>query len=1285
MMTDSREPDSLPTSLQVQQIGKEKPRLEARWFYAWKKRWAVFSDEDNAALERKWVELGGEQIECRTDEALADESNDGDNTSRKGGQGDSGEHLEKTKRMLLPRSPPSGIDAVESAMQNLQPSGNKSENERGSEAKNRSKQSIRPSKIMVNRTLDPILSPSHPARRTTVAVLEDRLFDADLSTMTMYPVFFKGMLVQIMRATYFYSSMADGSYAPIGYDEELATDLEMSYDQVKPWTFDRTQANGEVQNNNQVELPCMAKQAGTVHWESATSAKLFSVDFGGRFLSILGGSKVIRGFREADRIARERSSGTLIEHVQTILPWFAGDSDSDSDSDLDSDSYNGAKGGRAEATQARKKHGDTSAAKGRKGKLGASCLPKHSASEPGEDEDQGGSSNEGSSFAARLWPSSENSIWLLPVNGIRKIFGASNEELQKPWHDKSTEQVTDGEPTQDETSLPEPPSDRAGEPPELVLCIHGIGQELAGDFDGLNFVYDVERLRGTSRNQAERPEMRKLSRGRRVQFLPICWRSGLSFDRQVEGNDNFFTLMDVSNNVSIPVVRNVISKVLLDVPFYLSSHRKSMIQAVKRELNRVYRLFVQRNPAFECEGGRVSLICHSLGSALGSAILSEQPTHVKLLSELSKEELEQNENRHLLFNVKHCFFIGSPVGFFLYLDGGQLIARKGNNRTEGMEDEAVSDRVGHYGCLATETLFNIYHSSDPVGYNLSATCDGTYAKVIKQVSIQAAPESILESLSLPRLSISKIFGVGEHPFSALRTYSKDVESGKVNLSQADARSQEKHEGRQKASSDPKQAADTFSLKAFEKGEKRFRALNPFGCIDFVLDGQGFSEYLHMLTAHTSYWTSEAFNLLLLSCLFMDQQPVCTVPQWKVPIAASASAGEGRADRNEPHESHGLQKEPTKQDIQPFVISPSSEQPQTPFTDCINEASQVALQGSPALRVWAVDVSRWLATTPEDELPRLAEELLASSPEAAEKVKHYVKAVDKARALAGQLLPRLVYNQLYSCRWGEMKFSKTREGRPYLSSPRLEHTTDYNVTHDGDWVAIAFHEKSHTPDAAAKKSHKPGLRAQSLAEARLGIDVMSRTLPRYESSVRNLVDTMNMTMTPAEKDWVLSASPGSRASSQSILSREQQRARPVPLSFPDAEMLARQFDLWTHKEALTKNFGNGLGFDFAKIQLALWECEGKREERCSRQTILEVEGQRDGSYRFIEMVLPPGEESVNGEACGVSQLVVAEGPLEECTAQVQPAWTSENAINQGLLRIWSMQDLIDTAYKQQVRR
>ncbi len=493
--------------------------------------------------------------------------------------------------------------------------------------------------IVVNEHLDPSLPSDHPKRRSKVPVLEDKLFDADVATMTMYPAFFKGTLLRIVRATYFYSSMTDGSFAPIAYDEPLAKDLEVTYHEVKPWTRlpeneeakeqqeedkeDKTEKSPEKQELQ--PLPSMQKTSGSVRWESATSAKIFTVDLKGRLMSVVGGSLALRGFEEADRIAKQKSDRGFLAGLQSAMPWADDDDDDE------------------EENQARKDRGETKGAHRQTRKAGASKVPSENpAQETGAGPDSDGP--QGESFASRLLPTNENSVWLRPAQLAMRLTGMSKDDAraedERREKDKNTQQALDGEPSKPRESSdggeagPDAiEEDLKDSPPELVLCVHGIGQELASDFDGLNFVYDVERMRKTSRKQSGLEEIRRLARGRRVQFLPICWRSGMSFDQQPEGNDNFFSLSDVSNDASIPFIRNVVSKVILDVPFYLSSHRKKMMDAVKTELNRIYRLFVVRNPDFEKKGGRVSLICHSLGSALGCDLLSQQPTKVKPLSE----------------------------------------------------------------------------------------------------------------------------------------------------------------------------------------------------------------------------------------------------------------------------------------------------------------------------------------------------------------------------------------------------------------------------------------------------------------------------------------------------------------------------------------------------------------------------------------------------------------------------------------------------------------------------
>ena len=126
---------------------------------------------------------------------------------------------------------------------------------------------------------------------------------------------------------------------------------------------------------------------------------------------------------------------------------------------------------------------------------------------------------------------------------------------------------------------------------------------------------------------------------------------------------NYFTLNDITPE-TIPAVRNLISDVMLDIPYYLSHHKPHMVKAVIMEANRIYRLWCKNNPDFD-KIGRVHLIAHSLGSAMALDILSNQPT------KLPKEHHNFNRkamSERLLFDTKSLFLVGSPAGFFLLLN-----------------------------------------------------------------------------------------------------------------------------------------------------------------------------------------------------------------------------------------------------------------------------------------------------------------------------------------------------------------------------------------------------------------------------------------------------------------------------------------------------------------------------------------------------------------------------------------------------------------------------------------
>lgn len=154
---------------------------------------------------------------------------------------------------------------------------------------------------------------------------------------------------------------------------------------------------------------------------------------------------------------------------------------------------------------------------------------------------------------------------------------------------------------------------------DLILLIHGIGQDLAKEYEGFNFIYASNQLRRVLRKQSADPAIASVMRDGRFQVLPVQWRANLNLnsnntDDGVESErDNVFTIADITIKSSIPYVRDVTNSVLLDIPLFMSHHRQQMIEAVCAQANRTYRLWMARNPGFE-KYGRVHIVAHSVSN-----------------------------------------------------------------------------------------------------------------------------------------------------------------------------------------------------------------------------------------------------------------------------------------------------------------------------------------------------------------------------------------------------------------------------------------------------------------------------------------------------------------------------------------------------------------------------------------------------------------------------------------------------------------------------------------------
>ena len=103
-------------------------------------------------------------------------------------------------------------------------------------------------------------------------------------------------------------------------------------------------------------------------------------------------------------------------------------------------------------------------------------------------------------------------------------------------------------------------------------------------------------------------------------------------DLGMVGADDGHPTLDELTLEGVPNIRLVVSDVLLDgkcfislekdgstdfhhvVPLYLTQkYRDQMTSIIVKEINRVYRLFVQRNPEFLEKKGKVTVLGHSLG------------------------------------------------------------------------------------------------------------------------------------------------------------------------------------------------------------------------------------------------------------------------------------------------------------------------------------------------------------------------------------------------------------------------------------------------------------------------------------------------------------------------------------------------------------------------------------------------------------------------------------------------------------------------------------------------
>ncbi|KAI9679488.1 MAG: hypothetical protein M1817_005510 [Caeruleum heppii] len=424
----------------------------------------------------------------------------------------------------------------------------------------------------------------------------------------------------------------------------------------------------------------------------------------------------------------------------------------------------------------------------------------------------------------------------------------------------------------DDPPAPCPACASAGSRPpvtDLILVVHGIGQKLSERVESFHFTHAINSFRRQCQvelaSDVVRDNLRPDMGG--IMVLPINWRSTLTLedggplavvpttgDAGDVSTANGFGLKDITPP-TIPSIRNMISDVMLDIPYYLSHHKPKMVRAVVREANRVYGLWCENNPGFHPKG-RVHLIAHSLGSAMALDILSNQPTTVP--RHLDQASVGINEN-HFLFDTKSAFFCGSPAGFFLLLNRSSLTPRRGRAKL-GTEDDGVDPSIcgeaGRYGCLAVDNLYNVVNFNDPVAYLLGSALDAAHAASLKPAVVPNTTMSIFHSIG--NVLWSK---PAARPVDAGESLAEGL---KPNMARLPSTIE----------------METHNFTQEEMAEKRFHLLNDNGQIDWFLSSGGGPleiQYLNMLGAHSSYWVSRDFVRFVVLEVGRRPGPTHTLP------------------------------------------------------------------------------------------------------------------------------------------------------------------------------------------------------------------------------------------------------------------------------------------------------------------------------------------------------------------------------------------------------------------------
>uniref|UniRef100_A0AAZ3RR08 SEC23-interacting protein n=1 Tax=Oncorhynchus tshawytscha TaxID=74940 RepID=A0AAZ3RR08_ONCTS len=399
----------------------------------------------------------------------------------------------------------------------------------------------------------------------------------------------------------------------------------------------------------------------------------------------------------------------------------------------------------------------------------------------------------------------------------------------------------------------------------LVFMVHGIGPVC--DLRFRSMVECVDDFRSVSLKLLQ-SHFKKAQDDRvisRVEFLPVQWHTALHGDA---------TGVDKIKKITLPStgrLRHFTNETLLDVLFYNSpTYCQTIMDTVSLEINRIYALFLQRNPDFK---GGISVSGHSLGTNTQTS-RDTFPDPDKLMctvEDLKEMSIPLGPRKKIAKFVKeraikqvsvvyhtldiepvNFFALGSPLGMFLTVRGLKKIEE-------------------NYQLPTCKGFFNIYHPLDPVAYRIEPM-------ILPDLDLK--PVLIPHHKGRKRLhlelkeSLSRMGSDLKHGFiSSLRSAWQTLNDfARAHTTNAQLAAELAMVANQIKEEEEKHAhMESPELLREEEAQMKIGMLNGGNRIDYVLQEkpiESFNEYLFALQSHLCYWESEDTALLLLKEIYM---------------------------------------------------------------------------------------------------------------------------------------------------------------------------------------------------------------------------------------------------------------------------------------------------------------------------------------------------------------------------------------------------------------------------------